>query len=331
MANNSVKEYVVQVCSGPHIGRMVSITVDRFVMGRSINCDLALTGDLRISRHHAALVRNGERWFLQDLDSRNGTFVFGARIQEMELQLGLPFWMGDTWVILTTRDKLLPIPKMQDETLPAILQNEAPNVFERTPTWLAQTKTLAGLEILQETVVVIDLANSSRMFEAGGDQVSFFVRERLKSLIEHLSAHFEVLYWQTTGDGALLTFPTTTATLGFLESLNKAIESWNSSVDIRLALRIRVGVARGEVNVDEHGDRFGRAVDLAFRLEGLRLADPARNAPGPENNPTPRILVTSEVATGVKDRDPYSVESIGAYELKGFTERVEIFWLAIKE
>src|SRR5262249_17175536 len=42
-----------------------------------------------ISRHHAELVRRGERFFLRDLGSQNGTFVNRARVtEEVEIRPG---------------------------------------------------------------------------------------------------------------------------------------------------------------------------------------------------------------------------------------------------
>ncbi len=54
---------------------------DELVVGRSTRCDLSLA-DRFLSRQHARLQRHGEEWLIEDLDSRNGTFVNGRRISE---------------------------------------------------------------------------------------------------------------------------------------------------------------------------------------------------------------------------------------------------------
>jgi Inner membrane component of T3SS, cytoplasmic domain len=53
-------------------------TADRWVLGSSPECSLHLDDPSgRVSRQHAAAVREGERWMLQDLDSTNGIRVNG--------------------------------------------------------------------------------------------------------------------------------------------------------------------------------------------------------------------------------------------------------------
>lgn len=49
------------------------------VLGRSRDCDCVLA-EPSVSRRHAELRRDGARWVLRDLGSRNGTRVNGARL-----------------------------------------------------------------------------------------------------------------------------------------------------------------------------------------------------------------------------------------------------------
>src|SRR4051794_24487206 len=54
---------------------------DRVTIGRRASCDVALEWDVEVSRLHAALVRMGSEWVVQDEGlSRNGTFVNGERV-----------------------------------------------------------------------------------------------------------------------------------------------------------------------------------------------------------------------------------------------------------
>ena len=53
----------------------------RLMLGRAPNCDCVLPEDC-VSRRHAQLWREGERWYLRDLGSRNGTRVNGMRVTE---------------------------------------------------------------------------------------------------------------------------------------------------------------------------------------------------------------------------------------------------------
>jgi serine phosphatase RsbU (regulator of sigma subunit)/pSer/pThr/pTyr-binding forkhead associated (FHA) protein len=49
------------------------------VIGRSTKCDLSIS-DRFLSRQHARMFRSGNDWMIEDLGSRNGTFVNGERI-----------------------------------------------------------------------------------------------------------------------------------------------------------------------------------------------------------------------------------------------------------
>jgi hypothetical protein len=53
----------------------------RLVLGRAPNCDCVLPEEC-VSRRHAQLWREGGRWFLRDLGSRNGTRINGMRVIE---------------------------------------------------------------------------------------------------------------------------------------------------------------------------------------------------------------------------------------------------------
>jgi hypothetical protein len=53
----------------------------RMLVGRAANCDCVLPESC-VSRRHAQLWRDGERWYLRELGSRNGTRVNGVRVIE---------------------------------------------------------------------------------------------------------------------------------------------------------------------------------------------------------------------------------------------------------
>ena len=63
------------------------------VIGRSTECDIALTDGL-LSRRHCRVMRTMEGWVLSDLDSRNGTTFRGHRISRHVLRDGEVFQIG---------------------------------------------------------------------------------------------------------------------------------------------------------------------------------------------------------------------------------------------
>ncbi|MGZ6134019.1 MAG: FHA domain-containing protein [Myxococcaceae bacterium] len=73
---------------GPGTGQLLPIAEGALILGRSSSCDLRLP-HASISRRHARLTRRGERLFLEDLGSQNGTFLDDERLAgPRELQVG---------------------------------------------------------------------------------------------------------------------------------------------------------------------------------------------------------------------------------------------------
>jgi hypothetical protein len=63
-----------------HKGEIYSLT-DETTVGRGGGCAIVLTEDTFVSTVHARLFRRGEGLYVEDLGSRNGTFVNGEPVQ----------------------------------------------------------------------------------------------------------------------------------------------------------------------------------------------------------------------------------------------------------
>jgi len=66
---------------GPESGRSFDLDADETTIGRHPDCRIVLAGFARISRYHAEILRNGKRYHIKDLHSRNGTYLNGERIK----------------------------------------------------------------------------------------------------------------------------------------------------------------------------------------------------------------------------------------------------------
>jgi hypothetical protein len=55
--------------------------------------------DARVSTKHAHLVHDGDAWWLEDLDSKNGTFLGGKRVTRERLSNGDWFQLGHTFLL----------------------------------------------------------------------------------------------------------------------------------------------------------------------------------------------------------------------------------------
>lgn len=71
---------------------------DRMVIGRLASCDVCLA-DANTSRQHAAFVREGRGWAIEDLGSTNSTLVNGTAVDRMRLRDGDVIVVGVTELI----------------------------------------------------------------------------------------------------------------------------------------------------------------------------------------------------------------------------------------
>jgi phosphoserine phosphatase RsbU/P len=73
--------------------RRTPISQTPFTIGRADDCD-AIIPDFRVSRLHARIVSEGDQYFVEDAQSRHGTFVNGDRTQRALLKAGDEITLG---------------------------------------------------------------------------------------------------------------------------------------------------------------------------------------------------------------------------------------------
>lgn len=72
---------ILEVLEGPLMGLRIEVHSGRNItIGRTINADIAVSGDCYMSARHFALENTGDTLFVRDLYSSNGTFVNGLRV-----------------------------------------------------------------------------------------------------------------------------------------------------------------------------------------------------------------------------------------------------------
>ena len=89
-------------------GLLVGLAADgAAVIGRSSSCDLVLHND-SVSRRHAIITRQGEKYILTDLGSTNATYVNGRQISECEVVPGDSVQLGE--ILLSPRIRAGDVP-----------------------------------------------------------------------------------------------------------------------------------------------------------------------------------------------------------------------------
>jgi len=84
------------------------------------DCTIVLSDDT-VSRRHCQIIREGDHYVLQDLQSTNGTFIEGVRIKEAYLKPGLAFKVGQTKVIFNPVSNDVDITPAQEQRLGEIV------------------------------------------------------------------------------------------------------------------------------------------------------------------------------------------------------------------
>jgi hypothetical protein len=68
-------------------GLLATVTGDRFVLGRGHHCDLVIDSS-KVSREHAAIQREADGWWIEDLGSSNGTWFRRSRLERRRIEDG---------------------------------------------------------------------------------------------------------------------------------------------------------------------------------------------------------------------------------------------------
>jgi DNA-binding NtrC family response regulator len=135
--------YRLRIMSGELRGREIEILKDAITLGRSRQCEVMLPDD-SVSRTHAAIRRDGDRYRVLDLQSTAGTFLGGSRVSDAFLRPGDELRLGNVELSFVPRDR-------QPELLPSEAERFGP-VLGRS---LAMRRLFAVLERIADKDVTL--------------------------------------------------------------------------------------------------------------------------------------------------------------------------------
>ena len=90
----------IYVMNGPDKGRTFEVDEEAIFVGRGPENEIYIK-DKSVSRKHLKIVKRGEKYYVTDLNSKNGTFIDGIRVasgQEHEVREGMPIAVGKTFL-----------------------------------------------------------------------------------------------------------------------------------------------------------------------------------------------------------------------------------------
>ncbi len=103
--SRSLRRVMLRVMDGPDQGSEIKAARARLTVGRSAVNDLVLT-DSSISGLHAELLVSKGGVLLRDLQSTNGSFVHGVRVQEAWIEPGMTMVLGKTAIAFLAEDEV---------------------------------------------------------------------------------------------------------------------------------------------------------------------------------------------------------------------------------
>jgi PAS domain S-box-containing protein len=98
----------VYIIGGPMKGECFELKGSPVFIGRTPDNDIQIR-DLSISRRHLKITRQGTHFYVEDMHSRNGTFLKGDRLEagvRQELREGLPVALGNTIIRLADEETM---------------------------------------------------------------------------------------------------------------------------------------------------------------------------------------------------------------------------------
>lgn len=104
----------LKVLTGRHVGKAITLTTKKFLVGRGDDCHMRPNNDL-VSRHHCVFNLDEYSLRLRDLGSTNGTFVNDEQIRgQVELKTGDRVRIGKLELEVTVRE-VAPVAALPEE------------------------------------------------------------------------------------------------------------------------------------------------------------------------------------------------------------------------
>lgn len=152
------------------------------------------------------------------------------------------------------------------------------------------------------TVVFADLTGSTGVFESLGNAKATKAITRLTQWIGRVCTLQGGRVVKNLGDGVLMTFARNADAIATVVELQRQHRERTRDWPEAMKMALQIGMASGEI-VEQDGDCFGDAVNLASRLSDLS---------GPE-----QILATSSVVAQLADNLRIRTRCLGEFEIRG--------------
>ena len=164
-------------------------------------------------------------------------------------------------------------------------------------------------------ILAADVAGYSRLMGADEEGTLTRLKAHRRELIDPKIKERHGRIVKTTGDGALVEFPSVVEAVRCAVEVQRGMVDRNAVVPQDKRIEFRIGVNLGDIMVDPD-DIHGDGVNVAARLQGL--AEPGG------------VCISRTVRDQVRDKLPYPFEDLGEQTVKNIARPVRVFGLAAK-
>lgn len=225
---------------------------DPLTIGRSDRCSVRLEGQ-QVSRHHATIAPRGSQWVLVDENSKNGTFVDGASVEERALSLQSVVRIGEWVGVMVALDA-------ESAARGAVTQELAPRVYGG-PTLAAAFQTLTAAARSDISVVLVGETGTgkevfARALHEFSARAGALVSVNCAALPQHLVEGELFGYRKGAFTGAERNHP------GYLRAADGGTLFLDEVLDLERATQAKLLRALEERAVTPLGETQARALDL---------------------------------------------------------------------
>ena len=157
--------FFLKIMTGTMAGQKYELDCDRVTIGRSTSNAIVLD-DPAVSGNHCILQREGNAWFLRDLNSTNGTYVNDTRITYARLVSGDTIGIGEVKLLFGEQPEVnINASVNGGETRP----EQVPTISRPVPT--ATVPVVAGFKVkrnLKPLIIALIIIVGSCILVAGG-------------------------------------------------------------------------------------------------------------------------------------------------------------------
>ena len=148
------------VVKGPDRGESIAISTVAFTLGSGSGCDVPLS-DPTVSRRHLGVEPGPDGVVLRDLGSTNGSFVQGARFNELVLGFGTEVTVGKTVLKFVPNEEIVDLGPSESESYGALVGRDPKlrrlfrlldDVAATDATVLIEGETGTGKELFAEEI-----------------------------------------------------------------------------------------------------------------------------------------------------------------------------------